>query len=202
MKIAILGAGNIGGTLAKKWLGAGHEVIFGVRDAASPKTIAALDSAGGKIRAASMEEAVRFGEVVLISVPWRAVPELMDAQAAGLQNKIILDATNNFAGPVINNLETIREKAPSAAIYRAFNTLGWEVFANPRIGSAQSDMFYCGPDGAQRPAVEKLIDEIGLRPIWVGDNDRAAIVDAVGSLWVTLVRQPGRTRHLAFKLLE
>ena len=63
-------------------------------------------------------------------------------------------------------------------------------------------MFYCGPDGAQRPAVEKLITEIGVRPIWVGDNDRAAIVDAVGSLWITLVRQSGRSRHLAFKLLE
>ena len=202
MKIAILGAGNIGGTLAKKWLGAGHEVVFGVRDAASPKTIAALESAGGKIRAVSMEEAVRFGEVVLISVPWKAVPELMDARAAGLQNKIILDATNNFAGPVINNLEIIREKAPSAALYRAFNSLGWEVFANPQFGSVQADMFYCGPDGAQRPAVEKLITEIGVRPIWVGDNDRAAIVDAVGSLWITLVRQSGRSRHLAFKLLE
>jgi predicted dinucleotide-binding enzyme len=202
LKIAILGAGNIGGTLGKKWLAAGHEVIFGVRDGQSVKTKASLENVGGKIRAVSVEEAVRFGEAVLVSVPWGAVPDLVTTHASGLANKIIMDATNNFAGPVINNIERIKEKVPSAAIYRAFNSLGWELFANPQFGQTQVDMFYSGPDDAHRPVVEDLIKEIGVRPIWVGDNDRAVIVDNVGALWVTLVFQRGRSRRIAFKLLE
>jgi predicted dinucleotide-binding enzyme len=203
MKIAILGAGNIGGTLGNKWLSAGHEVIFGVRDPRSPKTKAALESTGGKIKAVSVEEAIRFGDVVLISVPWNAVPELVASNAAGLVNKIILDSTNNFAGPVINNLQRIREKVPSAALFRAFNSLGWEIFANPQIGSAQADMFYCGPDGANRQVVDSLIKDIGVRPVYVGDNDRVTAVDNMGAMWVALVAQRGwQHRRIAFKLLE
>lgn len=202
MKIAILGAGNIGGTLGKKWLAAGHEVIFGVRNSHSAKTSAALENVGGKIRAVDVDEALRFGQVILVSVPYSAVPELLTAHAAGMENKTILDATNNFAGPVINNLERIKEKVPSATLYRAFNSLGWEIFANPQFGQVQVDMFYSGPDGAQRQMIEGLITEIGVRPIWVGDNDRATIVDNIGALWVTLVFQRGRSRRIALKLLE
>ena len=203
MKIAILGAGNIGGTLGKKWAAAGHEVIFGVRDSQSPKTRAAVENSGGKTRAVSVEEAVHFGEVVLISVPWGTVPEVVAANAAGLGHKIIIDSTNHFAGPVINNLKCIQDNVPSAIIFRAFNSLGWEIFAEPQIGQVQADMFYCGPDGAPRLAVERLIAEVGVRPIWVGGNERVEAVDHVGSLWVALVSQRGwQRRRIAFKLLE
>ena len=116
MKISILGAGNIGGALGKKWLAAGHEVVFGVRDSQSAKTRAALENAGGKIRAVSIDAALQFGQVVLISIPWEAVPALLAEHAAGLENKIVVDATNHFAGPVINNLAIIQGKAPSAVL--------------------------------------------------------------------------------------
>ena len=116
MKIAVLGAGNIGGTLAKKWLAAGHDVIFGVRDSQSAKTRLALENAGGNIRAVSMQQALRFGQFILVSIPWGAVSGLLAEHAARLENKIVLDATNNFSGPVINNLALIHEKTPSAVL--------------------------------------------------------------------------------------
>ena len=202
MKIAVLGAGNIGGTLAKKWLAAGHDVIFGVRDSQSAKTRLALENTGGNLRAVSLQQALRFGQVILVSIPWGAVPGLLAEHAARLENKIVLDATNNFSGPVINNLALIHEKTPSAVLYRAFNSLGWEIFANPQIGTTQVDMFYTGPDGAQRPLVDNLIAEIGVRPVWVGDNDKATVVDNLGQLWVMLVFQRGMSRRIALKLLE
>ena len=124
MKIAVLGAGNIGGTLGKKWLASGHEVMFGVRDRQSAKTQAALEATGGKIRAVEMGEALRFGEVVLLAIPHAAVPELLAAHAAGLANKILLDATNNFGGPVINSLATIQAQAPSAMRWAAKRLIG------------------------------------------------------------------------------
>ena len=201
MKIAILGAGNIGGTLGKKWLANGHNVIFGVRDANSPKTLQAVESAKGAA-VTNLAEAIARAEVILFSTPWVTVPEIASANANELDGKIILDATNNFAGPVINNLSALEKAAPNGKIYRAFNSLGWELFANPTVGGEQVDLFYSGPDGETRPMVERLIAEIGLQPVWIGDNDRIALVDNLGALWVNMVFRKVWKRQTALKVIS
>jgi 8-hydroxy-5-deazaflavin:NADPH oxidoreductase len=198
MKIAILGAGNIGGTLGGKWVQAGHQVLFGVRDLQSAKTISALEQAPGA-KATDVSSAIRYSEVVLFSVPWKTVPEVAQANAESLNGKLLIDATNNFAGSVINNLIALRDAAPDARIYRAFNSLGWEVFANPVINGHTVDMFYSGPDGETRDSIHKLIEETGVNPIWVGENDRIHLVDNMGALWVNMVFQRGWKRRSAFK---
>jgi predicted dinucleotide-binding enzyme len=198
MKIAILGAGNIGGALGKIWLAAGHEIRFGVRDADSGKTKQALEEAKGA-QAVSTSEAIAFGEVVLFSTPWATVAEIASANSKTLDGKIIMDATNNFMGPVINNLSALQSAAPNSKIFRAFNSLGWELFAESAISDQPVDMFYSGPDGEIRAQVHGLIGEIGVNPIWVGDNDRIQLVDNMGALWVNMVFQRGWKRRLAFK---
>lgn len=200
MKIGILGAGNIGGTLGRKWLAAGHTIVFGVRDLNSPKTISTLNQAKGAT-AADVSTSIRESDAILFSVPWKIVPEIAQANAAGLNGKLLIDATNNFAGPVINNLSVLSESAPDAKIYRAFNSLGWDVFANPVIQNQTVDMFYSGPDGEPRSQIHGLIEQIGLNPIWVGDNDHIQLVDNMGALWVNMVWQRGWKRRSAFKAL-
>jgi predicted dinucleotide-binding enzyme len=111
--------------------------------------------------------------------------------STALDSKVLIDATNNFGSPVINSLAHLRAAAPSASLFRAFNSLGWELFADPQLDGQQVDLFYCGPDGDARRQVEGLIAEIGLRPLWVGDNDRVHLVDNIGALWVQMVRQRG-----------
>src|SRR5512140_3372228 len=106
MKIAILGAGNIGGTLGSKWSKAGHTVCFGVRDAHSPKTIAAVEQAQNA-KVLDVSAAIRESETILFSVPWKTVPEIAQAHAAELNGKLLIDATNNFSGPVINHIKTL-----------------------------------------------------------------------------------------------
>lgn len=201
MKIGILGSGNIGGTLGKKWAQAGHDVVFGVREVNSAKVGALLEAAGGNASADSVANAAAFGDVILIAIPWSAAGAMVEAHAEALNGKIVMDATNNFGGPVINNVEAISSNAPAARVYRAFNSLGWENFETPQIGETQVDLFYCGPDDEARPVVEGLIQEIGLRPIWVGDLDVVQIVDSIGLLWVSLIFGQGMGRHLAFKVL-
>ena len=200
MKIGILGAGNIGGTLGGKWAAADHDILFGVRDANSPKTNSALAQAKGA-KVEEISTAVRKSDVILFSLPWKAVPEIAQANAANLNGKLLIDATNNFAGGIINNLDTLKESAPDAKIYRAFNSLGWDVFANPVITDQTVDMFYCGPVGDSRSLIHQLIEQVGLNPIWVGDNDRIQLVDNMGALWVHMVRQRGWKRRSAFKAL-
>lgn len=202
MNIAILGAGNIGSTLGKKWQQAGHRVVFGVRDPHSPKVAAARKSIGEAAEFLPIPDAIVAGEVILLSVPYSAVAHIVAENAAGLCEKVIIDATNNFGAMVINNIHTIRTAVPEAQIYRAFNASGWENFADPFYGGIPVDLFYCGPDGDSRGLLEGLIGAVGLRPVYLGGLEMAPVVDALGTLWVTLSFKQGFGRGIALKLLQ
>ena len=192
MRIAVLGRGNIGGTLGSKWQEAGHEVSFGVRnpDPSSPSQ-------------ASISDAISHGEVVLFAVPASAVGPIAEAQAADLIGKILIDATNNMAGASMSSVDALVAHVPTAKVFRAFNSLGWENFANPVFGNDRADLFYCGSSdtGATR-IVEELIEAIGLRPMRVGDLDKVELVDCVTKLWFALASGRKMGRHTAFKVLS
>ncbi len=206
IKIAVLGSGNIGGTLGAKWLAAGDQVVFGVRDASSAKARAALANSasakpGADAKMDSFANATRFGDVVVITVPSNAVEQTIVGLGEALNGKIVIDATNRFGSPVVNQIAAIAAVAPQAQIYRAFNSLGWENLAEPVINGEQADMFYCGPEGASKTVLERLIADVGLRPVYVGGIETAPLVDSVGSLWVELVFRQHKGRHMAFRMI-
>ncbi len=202
MKICVLGSGNIGSILGQKWAHKGHQVIFGVRDPEADKVSALLSECGGDASAARPVDAVAGADVVLVAIPGPAVADLASKLGGRLDRRIIIDATNNVGHPEMNNLGTLNEYAPNATFYRAFNSLGWENFAEPMIGGTQVDLFFCGDDGADRPTVEQLIIDIGLRPVYVGGRDQTPVLDNLTRLWFALALVQGRGRHLAFKMLE
>lgn len=88
MKIAVIGAGNVGSALATAWVRAGHEVLLGSRDASGKQS----PVAGAKLVANS--EAARAAEVVVLTVPWAAVPEVLKSLAAEIKGKVLIDCTN------------------------------------------------------------------------------------------------------------
>lgn len=188
MKIAIIGAGNIGGTVGEQWIKAGHDVTYGLRDPSKRE--------GAKPIAECLGEA----EEVLLAIPASATLEFVREHAKALDGKVIIDATNNFRAEKFNSWSELTSAVPGAQLYRAFNSLGWDVFAKPLIGGVQADLFYCGPDGHGREAVDQLISDAGLRPVWVGGTDQVDTVDGVLRLWAVLSRRHGR--HIAFKLLS
>jgi predicted dinucleotide-binding enzyme len=120
--------------------------------------------------------------------------------AGDLDGKVIIDATNNFGGESMNAWSEVASVVPKAHLYRAFNSLGWDVLANPVLGGEQADLFYAGWEGETRAAVEELISDAGLRPVWVGDTDAVDTIDGVLRLWFTLARTRGR--RIAFKLIS
>jgi 8-hydroxy-5-deazaflavin:NADPH oxidoreductase len=203
MNITILGTGNIGGTLGKKWAKSGHVIIYGARNPASEKIVSLLADTLRNARALPIPEAIAAGEIILFAIPWAAVSEIAKENSAGLDGKILIDATNRFfAEPPINNLSALQSAAPKAHYFRAFNSLGWEVFENPQYGETQADMFYSGPDNPARETMHELIAALGVRPIWVGDNDQIEIVDSLGALWVTLTFRQGWPRDFMFKVMN
>jgi len=183
--IAVIGSGNIGATIGEAWRRAGHEVVFSSRSPAPPRTVAIGDAIAG-------------AEVVLLAVPGAAVPDLLAEHGAALEGRVVIDATNDVGGERLHHSEAYGEHAPGALVARAFNTLGFELFAEPSIGGAVADLFWCGPEDA---GVERLIDDVGLRPVRVGGIDAIDVVDGVARLWLTLVFRQGHPRRLAFRML-
>jgi predicted dinucleotide-binding enzyme len=202
LHIAVLGAGNIGGTLGKKWAAAGHTVAFGVSDPKGQKAQTVRAELGATVRVGSVADALASADTVLMAVPGGAMDELITANAAQLDGKTIIDAANRMGGGgPPNSFATLRAKTPNARLYRAFNTYGWENFANPETGGVQADLFYCGPDGESRAVVERLIADIGLRPMRVGDEDQVDVVDGLLRLWFALASGQRMGRRLTFKVL-
>lgn len=197
--IAVIGSGIIGRTLATRFAQVGHRVTFGARTPDNPDLKAFAAGIGARV--ADIDNAIEGADIVLLAISGRAVAEAVPAFGARLDARIVIDATNNVGGPSLNGLAVLAEHAPRARLFRAFNSLGWENFADSQYGDDSGDMLYSGPEGEAQRTVAELIDATGLRPIWVGDNDKAHLVDNFVTLWFTLAFERGWGRNLGFKFL-
>ena len=199
MNIAILGSGNIGRTLGKKWAAAGHQITFGARNPGDPKYDNLLNQSNMQV--ATIEAAVGTCQTLLLAIPGSAVSIRLSQIRLMLAEKIIIDATNQVGQAEMNSFAAITAAAPNAKVYRAFSTLGWENFETPQIKGQQLDLFYCGDEGQSKTIVEALITDIGLHPIYLGNREQVGTVDGLTKLWFALVFGQGYGRRLAFKML-
>jgi predicted dinucleotide-binding enzyme len=188
MKIAVIGTGKIGGTLGRRWVEAGHEVAYGSRDGHG-------EGPGGAPQKA-IADAIAGADVVVLAVPGGAVAEVLAANGAALGGKVVIDAVNRIGQPEVHCRSDIAAAAPQARYVRAFNTLGWENFAEPLPGTAM--FFAADPDA--RPAAEELIAAVGLEPVFAGDAAAVGTVDALLPLWFALVKHNGGDRHVALRI--
>ncbi len=202
MKIAILGAGKVGGALGKKWSNAGHTIRFGVRDTHKPQVQELVQSLGANVSATNIAEAIDFGDVVLFAITGTPMDEMIIANAQALDGKIIIDAANKFNVLPMNSLATFAAQAPTAPAYRAFNCYGWENFENPLFGGVVGDLFYCGPDTEPRLVIERLISDVGLNPVYIGGPEQAELCDALVRLWFALAVGQNMSRNLTLKVLR
>ncbi len=190
MKIAVIGKGNIGGTLGSKWRAAGHDVVYGARDGSGE------GPGGAPVR--SIGDALADADVILLAVPGQVVPDVVKENGAALAGKVVIDAVNRIGAPEFDSRALIAAAAPSARYVRAFNSLGWENFADPAPGA---NLFFAA-DPEARAAAEELISATGLEPAFVGDATATPSVDALLPLWIALVKQNGGNRKLALRILR
>lgn len=192
MDIAVIGTGFIGGILGRALAGAGHHVTFGSRHP-EDRTVAEGSSAD----VATIGDALDRAEIVILALPGAAVVALCTDHHEALEGKLIIDATNQMGQPVANS----RASLPSSVRYvRAFNTLGGENLADPVFADGPADMFFSAP-AADRASAEAVIEGVGLRPVYVGE-DQEALIDALFQIWVALALKQGRGRRLALRLIE
>ena len=178
MRIGIIGTGRIGGNAARLFAKAGHDVVLSFsRDQDKLEALAA--ELGG--RAGSPREAVEASEVVLISVPWRLMDEVLE-QTGPLDGRIVIDTTNQFGAGGVEDLggrtaaQVNAARMPGARYTKAFNTLtsGFQAESAGRTGPDRVVMFLCGDDEEAKRIVAGLIDDAGFTPIDMGGTADAA----------------------------
>ncbi len=162
MRIAIIGAGNVGGGLGTAFARVGHEVVFGVRDPESPKTLAALDAASGS-RAASPAEAVDGADVIVFTVRPDALREAVEGLPA-LDSRIVIDAMNRFGGdPTRSTAQDLADLLPGARVAKAFNTIGFENLTTAHDRQTPAAMFVAADDFDAKATAMRLADRDRLR---------------------------------------
>lgn len=202
MKIAVIGAGNVGKTLGEGWTRAGHDVVYGVRDTA--KAALALPAA----TLASPAEAARDAEVVVLTVPFAALEGTV-AALGGLAGKVVLDATNPVGAGIRTSLppgdsgaKRVAAAAPGARVVKAFNTTGFNVMANPRFGAEAATMFVAGDDPAAKQVAATLAADLGFEPVDAGPLAQAELLEQLAMLWISMAIAHGHGREMAFRLVK
>jgi predicted dinucleotide-binding enzyme len=181
MKIGIIGAGHIGGTAAKLFARAGHEIALSKSrgPASLSGSIATINDEVGapRVRAATAADAAAFGEVVLLAAPWRNREDLPKTDL--FRGKIVIDAMNPYgaSGEVLDlggstSSEEVAKRLPGGRLVKAFNTIYWEHLAKQGRADLPLErrraIFVAGDDPAAKKVVSDLIEEIGFAPVDTG----------------------------------
>ena len=182
MRIGVIGAGRIGSNAARLFAQAGHEVL--VSYSRDPERLQAL-AAGIGARAGTPREAAEFGEVVMLSVPWRLLDDVL-AEVGPLDGRIVIDTTNQFGTDGWEDLgertaaQVNAQRMPGARYTKAFNTLtsGFQEQAAGRTGPDRVVMFLCGDDEEAKRVVAELIVDAGFTPVDMGGTADAAPMEA------------------------
>jgi predicted dinucleotide-binding enzyme len=215
MNIAIIGAGNVGSALGKAWAKAGHTIFFGVRDPGGTVTKAPFAAVGGASLPSLIPDAVRQAGVIVLATPWEAVADVIKSMG-DLHGKIIIDCTNPLflnaegslsltVGSSTSGAEEIERMAPGARVAKAFNTYGFENFADssyPGYGDAKPVMFYCSDDDDAKEVVEKLATDLGFEPVDTGGLGMARSLEPLALLWIRLAMRRGRNPNFTWAMLK
>ena len=212
MKLAIIGAGGVGGTLGAAWTRkAGHDIFFGVTNPRSDKTQDLLRRIGGRAHAGTAAEAAAFGDVIVLATPWPAT-EAAIRSMGDLEGRIVMDATNPLAmgadglgleiGHGISGAEKVQGWAAGASVFKTLNTTGYGNMAEPAFNGVKSVMFVAGDDETSKPKVLGLIGELGFEAVDAGPLRIARLLEPHAMLWIHLALNRGFGRDWAFALVR
>lgn len=194
MNIAVLGKGNVGATLGRRWAEAGHGVMFGVRAPKHPGET-------------TVQDAVRGAEVVVLAIPSQAVSaEFFDG--LDLDGKVLIDCTNPIradfsgldSGEDPSGGEMVARLAPGARVVKAFNTIGFDAMADPVFAGEPATLLIAGDDPAASATTAALARDLGFEPLDAGPLSMAHYLEATAWVWISLAVKQGLGRGIAFVL--
>jgi 8-hydroxy-5-deazaflavin:NADPH oxidoreductase len=205
MQIAILGAGNVGGSLAAAAVRAGHDVAI---SASKPENARTSAQGAGATAAASNADAVRGADVVVLAVPYGAVAGIVAELGDALNGTVVVDATNPLNDTYTDLLtigtsaaEQLQARVPGGSVVKAFNTLLAGRHAAPTEDGTPLDAFIAGDDSAAKNTVAELATSLGYRPVDAGNLRMARSLEEMAFLNITLNATNGWAWQSAWKLV-
>lgn len=205
MRIAILGAGMVGGTLGKRFAGTGHEVFFGVPNPAEY----ADQNLVGKV--GTVAEAAQEAKMIVLAVPFAAIEDAIK-ECGDISGKIVVDCTNPLTktadglslslGFETSAAEKVAEFAAHAKVVKCFNQTGFNNMENPEVNGVKSMMFVCGDDAQSSDTVRKLAESIGFDAVNAGGLKTARLLEPLAMLWIHLSMTSNLKRDFAFAILR
>jgi len=209
MKIAVIGTGNVGSTLGRRWANNGHQVVFCSRTPDSERVRGLVGASGPNASAAGVSEGVATSDVVVLATPWPAA--LASIEAAGnLQGKIVVDCTNALKedlsglsiGDGTSGAEQVAQRAKGAHVVKAFNTISSLTMADPLFGRERADLFLCGDDADAKRTVAQLAQELGFELVDAGPLRAARYLEYLAMLWVHLAYKQNWGPNFIFKTVR
>lgn len=205
MDIAVIGAGRVGSTLGRRFVEVGHRVHYARRDPSAPLP-ERLDHANATT--GSSAEVVARSELVLLATPWSATEQALGS-VADFGGRPLLDATNPIGpgltlthGHTDSGGEQVQRWAPTARVVKVFNTVGLEVMAEPRRGSARAAMLAAGDDERARAQAVALAAQIGFDAREFGPLRQARLLEPLALVWIDLALRRGLGRDFALCVLN
>lgn len=199
MKVGIIGAGNIGGNVARQAVRVGHEVI--VSFSRSPEALDEFAAELGESAVAGTPaEAVATAELTVFAVPWSIIPQALE-QAGSLSGKVIVDTTNHFGpGPAPGEGQTAAafnaSRMPGARYTKCFNTLtsAFQAAAATRTGDERVVQWLCGDDQQAKDLVAGFVDSLGYVAVDLGGTAGCIVMESP--------RRPGAVYGEEYRLAE
>jgi predicted dinucleotide-binding enzyme len=182
MKIGIIGAGMIGATLARRLTALGHEVL--IANSRGPETLRELAAETGA-RAVTAVEAARGGEIVIVTIPQRAVPELPKDLFAGVPEDVVVVDTGNYYPARDGPIDAIEDGQAESAwvaghlgrpVVKAFNNIGFQSLlenGRPEGAPGRIALPVAGDPPWARQKLMRLVDELGFDPVDAGSLEES-----------------------------
>lgn len=208
MKIAIVGAGNVGMALGRGWGKEGHRILYGVADPRRERTEQIKSKQPGA-EVAINADAARAAEIVVYATPWEATESAI-RESGDLTGKIVIDATNPLkpdasglvCGFSISGGEQVAQWAKGAEVFKTMNQIGFGLMDHPTFKGAAKPVMFVAGEGTGKPKVVQLVTELGFESVDVGGLEYARLLEPYAMLWIHLALARGQGRDFAFSLLR
>lgn len=207
MRIAIIGAGNVGSAIARGLQGKGHDLRLGVRDPAGSASLA--KALGANV--ATPKDAAQWAEVVVLALPW-AVAEAAVAALGDLTGKIVIDCMNPIGrtaagmglvlGHDTSGGEVVQHWLPGARVVKTLNQVGAEVMADTSGFIHPPVMFMAAEDAAAKAQVAILLADLGFDALDAGGIAMARLLEPMAMVWINQAIFRGKGRNWAFAAIE
>jgi predicted dinucleotide-binding enzyme len=210
MKIGFIGIGNVGGTLAKSLGAKGHSIYLGARDPNSEDAICLNREIGVAASVQSIPETIEKSDVIVLATPWKISADLVREYETALRGKILIDCTNPLkadlsgleVGHTQSGAELLQTVAKETKVFKAFNTTGFNIMADPVLEGKKAVMFYCGDNQSSRHIIQQIIQDVGFEPIDAGNLSAARLLEPFALLWISSAYKFGLGRDFAFTIVR